>query len=96
MVGYLAGSEVVPALSGIAVLPPLLLGALGAVLIPLGVLSVSAGIEAMRRRHWRFSPVNSVCGAAAMPAMGLTSVVLLLLSRSEFVDRVEASTQVRR
>ena len=92
----LASSEVVPPLSEIEILPSLLLGALEAVLIPLEVLSMSAGIEARRRRHWRFSLAGSICGAAVIPTMGLPATVLLPLSRSEFINRVEASAQVGR
>jgi len=81
---YLAGMDVFPALSRLTVLSPLLLGALGAVLIPIGVLSIVGGSGAVRRRHWRLAFLGCVGAAAFIPLLGLPAVVLVILSRKEF------------
>ena len=81
---YLQGLDVSPPLSGVGVLAPLLLGTLGAVLIPLGLIAVLGGVEAIRRRHWRLAFAGALCGALCIPVLGIPSAVLLILSRDEF------------
>jgi len=81
---YLQGLDVSPALSGIGALSPLLLGALGAVLLPLGLIAVLGGVEAIRRRHWRLALAGALCGAVCIPVLGIPSGILLILSRDRF------------
>lgn len=81
---YLAGLDVPSALSGVTILSPLLLGSLGAILIPFGVVSLTGGIQAMHRRHWRFALAGCLCASAVLPVLGLPAVVLVAMSRSEF------------
>ncbi len=81
---YLQGAALSPETPGITVLAPLLLGALGSVLIPLGLIAVLGGIEALRRRHWRIAFAGALCAAACFPVLGVPSAVLLVLSRTQF------------
>jgi hypothetical protein len=67
----LADMDVASALSGLTVLSPLLSGALGAILIPIGVLSVAGGAGAVRRRCWRPALPGCVGAAAFIPCRGL-------------------------
>lgn len=79
--------EFLAGMPGFAVLPPLLLGSLGALLIPMGVLSVMAGIEGIKRRHWKLCLAGSLCATAVIPVFGLPATALIILSRREFAGR---------
>jgi len=87
---YLSGADLAPALSGISLVPPLLLGAVGAVILPLGLLGVLGGVEAIRRRHWRFALAGSICAGTIIPLLGILSAVLTAQSRTEFEGRRRA------
>lgn len=83
---YLAGGF--PAsLSGATILSPLLLGSLGAVLAPSGILSIVGGAESIRRRHWKLALAGCLCATAVIPVVGLPAVLLVIVSRSEFQER---------
>jgi hypothetical protein len=81
---FLAGVDIPDSLSGLTILSPLLLGSLGAILIPFGILSITGGIEAIRRRHWRLSLAGCLCASAVIPVLGIPSIVLVVISRREF------------
>lgn len=62
---------------------PLLLGELGAVLIPLGVLGGVGGVQSLRRRHWPRALAGGICASTIIPALGIPAVVLIALDRAE-------------
>jgi hypothetical protein len=90
---YLAGGLATPLLHA-TVLSPLVLGSLGAVLAPSGILSVGGGAESVRRRHWKVALAGCLCAAAVLSVIGLPAVLLVILSRSEFHEPA-ASGEVR-
>ena len=89
--GYLPGLDVPPSLSSAAILSPLLLGSLGAILIPFGVVSLTGGIRALHQRDWKFALAGCLCASAVLPALGIPAVALVVLRRSEFDVRLERS-----
>jgi hypothetical protein len=91
----LAGGRLSATLSGATILSPLLLGSLGAILTPSGILSITGGAECIRRRHWKLALAGCLCATAVIPVIGLPAVVLVVLSRGEFQKRGADGNGVR-
>jgi len=90
----LAGGRLSATLSGATILPPPLLGSLGAILTPSGILNITGGAECIRR-HWKLALAGCLCATAVIPVIGPPAVVLVVLSRGEFQKRGADGNGVR-
>ena len=60
---------------------------IGIALIALAVIAVVGGVMALRRRKWGLALTGGILGLLAFPigtALGITAIVLLVKSKSEF------------
>jgi hypothetical protein len=73
-------------LSGIGIAPSAFLAIIAAaILLSVGLFTIYGGEMAMKRRHWGLALAASIC--ASLVVFGLLSVVLIIISKSEFATK---------
>ena len=62
------------------------MGAIGAPLIVLGIVSIVGGIFALQRRTWGLALAGAICALFPPPviALGILSIIFIALSKQEF------------
>ena len=62
------------------------LGAIGAPLIVIGVVSIVGGLFALQRKTWGIALTGAICALIPPPViiLGILSIIFLALSRQEF------------
>jgi hypothetical protein len=50
-----------------------------------GMVAVIGGISALKRRHWGLALSGSICACLYFNVLGIPALVLLILSKNEFI-----------
>ena len=84
--GALAAGLELAGLSDISATAPIpVVAAVGVPLLLLGVSALVGGICTLRGRHWGFALFGAICSIPQFAGLlGITAIVLLVLSREEF------------